>query len=119
MAGQQRLSDSELARIESQLGEKFDSIKAQVSQLQANIDGLEGAWRGIGAGAFNAKQVEVNEEMRRMGQMLTHFQEAIKATRTMTGNTDDEAAAAMRGVDVVGGHTGSAEGAHNSKLSAY
>jgi WXG100 family type VII secretion target len=119
MPGKQRLSDSELARIETQLGEKFESIKGQLSQLQANIDGLEGKWRGIGAGAFNAKQIQVNDEMRRMGTMLTHFQEAIKATRTMTGNTDDEAAAAMRGVDVGAPGSGGSDGFNNSKLSQY
>ena len=119
MAGQQKLSDSELKKLEGDLTTKFESIKSQLSQLQNTIDSLEGNWKGIGAGAFNNKQTEVNNRMRQMGQMLTHFQEAIKATRTMTGNTDDEAAAAMRGVDVVDGHTGSADGAANSKLSQF
>jgi WXG100 family type VII secretion target len=116
--GVQKVNGVDLAQLEGRLDEKFGSIRGQVTRLQGTIDSLEGAWKGIGAGAFNAKQAEINNDMRELGNLLTFFQEAIKTTRTLSGNTEDEVAQAMRGVDVVGGYSnGSA--ASSSALNQY
>lgn len=116
--GVQKVNGVDLSKLEGRLDEKFQSIKGQVTSLQGTIDSLEGAWRGIGAGAFNAKQAEINQEMRGLGNLLTHFQEAIKATRTLSGNTEDDVAGAMRGMNVVEGHTGGSA-APSSSLGQY
>ncbi|NEE05116.1 WXG100 family type VII secretion target, partial [Streptomyces sp. SID7499] len=39
---------------------------------------------------------------------LLHFQESIKAARTISGNNEDEILAALKGVDVVEGHSSAA-----------
>lgn len=104
----QKVNGHSLQQLELELTARFDSVKGQLQKLQATIDSLEGAWRGIGAGAFNQKQTEINQSMARIARQLLKFQEAIKAARTIAGNTDDEVLAAMRGIDVVSGYQGDA-----------
>ncbi|WP_299533126.1 WXG100 family type VII secretion target [uncultured Streptomyces sp.] len=104
----QKVTEHSLIRLENELSTRFDSVKGQLRQLQATIDSLEGAWKGIGAGAFNQKQEAINRNMVSIGNRLLNFQEAIKAARTISGNTEDEVKAALQGVDVVEGYSGDA-----------
>ncbi|MFE7355936.1 WXG100 family type VII secretion target [Streptomyces sp. NPDC057543] len=111
----QKLSDDALLKLEGELSTRFDSVKGQLKTLQGTIDSLEGAWQGIGAGAFNTKQEEVNRKMVSIAHRLLRFQEAMKAARTIKGNTEDEIKQALQGVDVVGGYSGDA--AAEAKIS--
>ncbi|MEV5442014.1 WXG100 family type VII secretion target [Streptomyces sp. NPDC052644] len=116
----QKVNDGALQRLQNNLTEAFDDVKGQLNALHATIDSLEGNWAGIGAGAFNQKQELINQEMVAIGKLLLHFQEGIEAARTITGNTELEVEAALRGVDVVGGYSGDAKAeARTSNLSNY
>ncbi|MEV0010908.1 WXG100 family type VII secretion target [Streptomyces sp. NPDC051840] len=105
----QKLSDEMLLKLEGELTKRFDSVRGQLKTLQATIDSLEGAWKGIGASAFNAKQADINLKMGNIATRLVNFQEAIKAARTISGNTEDEIRQALQGVDVVGGYSTGSE----------
>ncbi|MFE6042316.1 WXG100 family type VII secretion target [Streptomyces sp. NPDC056452] len=105
----QKLSDDSLLKLEGELTKRFESVRGQLKTLQATIDSLEGAWKGIGATAFNAKQADINLKMGNIATRLVNFQEAIKAARTISGNTEDEIKQALQGVDVVAGHSGGTE----------
>ncbi|MFJ8860888.1 WXG100 family type VII secretion target [Streptomyces sp. NPDC102451] len=105
----QKLSDEMLLKLEGELTKRFDSVRGQLKTLQATIDSLEGAWKGIGASAFNVKQADINLKMGNIATRLVNFQEAIKAARTISGNTEDEIRQALQGVDVVPGHSGGSE----------
>ncbi|WEH39366.1 WXG100 family type VII secretion target [Streptomyces sp. NBC_01218] len=102
----QKVTEHSLVQLENELSTRFDSVRGQVKALQATIDGVEGAWKGVGANAFNQKQREINDHMASIGIRLQNFQEAIKAARTISGNTEDEVKAALQGVNVVSGYTG-------------
>ncbi|MFD7167736.1 WXG100 family type VII secretion target [Streptomyces violascens] len=121
MSKDQRVSDSEMAHLETQILHKFESVKGQLKSLQGVIDGLEGHWDGIGAGAFNRKQKSINENMVAMGNKLLTFLEAMKATRTGKGDIDEEVRKALMGIDVVDGYSGdaAATAAMTSNLSTY
>jgi WXG100 family type VII secretion target len=116
----QKVNAVALQSLQGELTHNFDSVKSQLHALQATIDGLEGHWRGIGAGAFHAKQTQINNNMARIGKLLLTFQEAIQAARTIAGNTEDEVGAALRSVGVTDGPTGDA-GTRSaaSNLSTY
>ncbi|MFE7465409.1 WXG100 family type VII secretion target [Streptomyces sp. NPDC057499] len=104
----QKISDAALLKLEGELTKRFDSVRGQLKILQETIDGLEGHWKGIGAGAFNTKQEEINRNMASLARRLLKFQEAIKAARVISGNTEDEVRQALQGIDVVGGYSGDA-----------
>ncbi|MFI1221815.1 MULTISPECIES: WXG100 family type VII secretion target [unclassified Streptomyces] len=104
----QKVSDAALLKLEGDLTIKFDSVKGQLRKLHATIDSLEGKWQGIGANHFNAKQEQINNRMVSLAKQLLHFQESIKAARTISGNNEDEILQALKGVDVVEGHSSAA-----------
>ncbi|MFJ4922727.1 WXG100 family type VII secretion target [Streptomyces sp. NPDC088725] len=114
----QKVNGHSLAKLQDELGRNFDSVKAQLRSLQGTIDGLEGHWKGIGAGAFNKKQTEINDHMVNIGNLLVKYQDAIQAARTISGNTEDEIEAAMKGIDVSSGGDSGASAA-TSNLSSY
>lgn len=115
----QKVNDAALTKLQQELTWQFDDVKSQLSVLQGTIDGLEGRWAGIGAGAFNTKQTAINQNMVGIGKLLLKFQEAIEAARTIAGNTDTEVEAALKGVDVVEGYWQRSAEARTSNLSKY
>lgn len=90
----QKVGDQGLKAVQDQITVQFEEVKGQLKDLQGVIDSLEGAWKGIGASAFDVKQAEINSGMVRIAKMLLNFQEAIQVTRTTAGNTEDEIYAA-------------------------
>ncbi|MEV8454228.1 WXG100 family type VII secretion target [Streptomyces sp. NPDC052095] len=116
----QKYSDDALRKLEGELTTRFESVKGQLKTLQGTIDGLEGHWKGIGAGEFNKKQDAINRRMVSIARRLLNFQEAIKAARTITGNTEDEIRQALQGIDVVDGYSGDAKAeAKTSNLNYF
>ncbi|MFE3329070.1 WXG100 family type VII secretion target [Streptomyces sp. NPDC059176] len=104
----QKVNGVALKSLQGELTHNFEDVKGQLRSLQGTIDSLEGRWQGIGAGAFNDKQAQINHRMVHIGKLLLKFQEAIEAARTIAGNTDDDVLQAMRGVNVADGYVGDA-----------
>ncbi|MEV7421980.1 MULTISPECIES: WXG100 family type VII secretion target [unclassified Streptomyces] len=116
----QKVNGVSLGKLQNELTENFESVKGQLRALQGTIDSLEGAWKGIGAGEFNRKQTAINERMVSLGKQLLKYQEAIEAARTISGNTEKEVEAALRGIDVVDGYSGDANAERKmSNLNGY
>lgn len=103
MSQGQRLSDAQLIKLEQDLAIKFDSLKGQLHRLQGTIDSLEGQWKGIGAGAFNTKQHEINTSMVRIGNILVKFLDAMGSTRKIKDGTEDEVRAAVQSINIYDG----------------
>ncbi|MGW0603606.1 WXG100 family type VII secretion target [Streptomyces sp. NPDC002644] len=111
MSDGQLLRDSEVIALEKNIVDRFESIKGQMTRLQGTIDQLEGHWRGIGANAFNRKQVEINEHMRDIGQLLVKFLENVNMTRKDKDNLEDDVRATIDSIDVqYGGKTSAISG---------
>ncbi|MEU5536537.1 WXG100 family type VII secretion target [Streptomyces sp. NPDC020362] len=110
--GTQKITKDSVVGLEKELLTRFDEIKGQLKHLQHMIDTLEGHWKGIGAGAFNAKQTEINERMVRMGNILVKFIDAMNTTMKINDSTEDQVRASVQGIDVDYG------GSH-SALSGY
>ncbi|MFI6688672.1 WXG100 family type VII secretion target [Streptomyces sp. NPDC050485] len=121
MSKGQRVSDSDMIALEGKILLRFDSVKGQLHSLQNVINSLEGAWEGIGAHAFDKKQKEINDRMVHLGRLLLDFLEAMKATRTVKGDTEEEVRKALMGIDVVDGYSGDAGATASitSNLSTY
>ncbi|MET7618798.1 WXG100 family type VII secretion target [Streptomyces sp. NPDC005408] len=117
----QKVGDQSLKDFQDEISRNFEDVKGQLKTLQGVIDGVEGHWKGVGAGAFDTKQTEINQGMVRIAKMLLNFQEAIQVTRTTAGNTDDEVYQALHGVDVTAGFSGDAGAtrAATSNIAGY
>jgi WXG100 family type VII secretion target len=98
--GTQKVTRDQVIVLEQQLNTQFEDIKGQLKHLQALIDSLEGHWKGIGAGAFNAKQTEINERMVRMGNILVKFIDAMNTTMKISDHTEDEVRSKVQSIDV-------------------
>lgn len=106
----QKLTDSGLQKLENDLSTKSGIINQRIQTLQSTIDSLEGAWKGIGAGAFNQKQTMINLEMRKLQTILGRYQEAIGETRKLGASNEDEVGQTLNGIDVESSGTSSLGG---------
>ncbi|MER5180197.1 WXG100 family type VII secretion target [Streptomyces sp. NPDC002896] len=100
MADERKLSNDTVVKLEQNIVERYESIKGQLSRLQGTIDTLEAGWRGIGAGAFNKKQTEINEHMVAIGKILEKFLENINLNRKDKDKLEDEIHATIKSIDV-------------------
>ncbi|MFF3321129.1 WXG100 family type VII secretion target [Streptomyces sp. NPDC002889] len=100
MSQGQQLSDQQVTKLQEHILQKFNSIKGQLHQIQGTIDSLEGQWKGIGAGAFDAKQYEINNSMVRIGNILANYVESMSATRKIKDGTEDDIRAAVQSINV-------------------
>ncbi|MFJ8546252.1 WXG100 family type VII secretion target [Streptomyces sp. NPDC093586] len=103
MAVDQKLEDAAVIKLQKDMYEKFDSIRARVHSLQGVIDSLEGQWQGIGRAAFDTKQYEINTSLKNMGGILAEVIEAMTATRNIKDTKEDEVRAAVNKINVKDG----------------
>ncbi|MER6734724.1 WXG100 family type VII secretion target [Streptomyces puniciscabiei] len=99
-AGTQKITRDSVVVLEQNLLAQFDSIKGQLTRLQHLIDSLEGHWKGIGAGAFNQKQTEINERMVKLGTILVGFIDAMNKTMKINDHTEDQVRASVQSINV-------------------
>lgn len=108
----QKLSDSEVILLEKEMVERYESMRGTLSNLQGTLDTMEVHWQGIGAAAFNSKQVEINERVKHIGALLTWFLDNINETRNISSTGEDAIRASMTSIDVQ-------YGGEKSALSSY
>ncbi|GCB45597.1 WXG100 family type VII secretion target [Streptomyces sp. NL15-2K] len=107
MADGRKLDDGQVQKLQTNVIDRYDSIRQTLAQLQGTIDMIEKAWTGQGANAFNTKQTEINSHMAAIGRMLDDFLEGIQMTKTDKRNLEDqiESDIAKISVDDLGGKT--------------
>ncbi|KPC61319.1 WXG100 family type VII secretion target [Streptomyces chattanoogensis] len=110
----QKVNDEVLRGFEQELNDRFGSVKQQLHQLQAVIDGVEGKWKGMGAVSFDRKQREINERMAHIGNLLVRFQQAVDDNRRIVGSTEQEVFQALKGIDAGAGSGAGAGGGSSS-----
>ncbi|MET7641760.1 WXG100 family type VII secretion target [Streptomyces sp. NPDC005438] len=122
----QKVNGVSLKKLEGELEAKFHAFRARVATLQRVIDAQEGRWQGVGASAFNHKQMMINQDVQALAKMLDGFKNSIHDTRTLSGNTDDDVLQRMNGISVDGGLSSntsagdsSTQGSLASKLDRY
>ncbi|MEW2297146.1 WXG100 family type VII secretion target [Streptomyces sp. NPDC006743] len=113
MADGRKLDSGEAIRLEQSIVHRYESIQGQLRRLQGTIDMIENNWTGQGAGAFNAKQTEINDHVVALGQMLEKVLDGVNINRKDKEKLEDELHGRIRQIDVqdLGGQT--------SALSSY
>ncbi|GHE74031.1 WXG100 family type VII secretion target [Streptomyces longispororuber] len=112
MADGRKLNDQEVALLEKEIVDKYDSVQKQLRRLQGTLDTMEANWRGIGAHAFDKKQTEINQHMQAIGRILVDFLDGISANRKDKDRLEDEVRASMNSIDVQ-------YGGKHSAISSY
>ncbi|MGW3681589.1 WXG100 family type VII secretion target [Streptomyces prasinus] len=113
MAESRKLYEAQVEKLQTNVVDRYDSIRQSLARLQGTIDMIEKHWTGQGAMAFDKKQTEINSHMASIGRMLDDFLEGIQLNKADKRKLEDqiEADVAKISVDDLGGKT--------SALSSY
>ncbi|WP_416986074.1 WXG100 family type VII secretion target [Streptomyces sp. T028] len=99
----QKLEDAAVIKLQKDMYTKYENIRTRMHGLQGIIDGLEGQWDGIGRAAFDAKQYEINESLRKIGGILAEVIDAMTTARNIKDSKEDEVRAAVNKISLQDG----------------
>jgi WXG100 family type VII secretion target len=113
MADGRKLYEAQVQKLQTNVIDRYDSIRQSLARLQGTIDMIEKHWTGQGAIAFDKKQTEINNHMAAIGRMLDDFLEGIQLNKNDKRNLESQIEADITkiSVDDLGGKT--------SALSSY
>jgi WXG100 family type VII secretion target len=100
MADGRKFDDAHAQKLQTNVLDRYDSIKNQLRRLQGTIDMIEANWTGHGANAFKSKQHEINEHMAGIGRMLEDFLEGVHLTKSDKNKLEDELHSTISNVEV-------------------
>ena len=107
MADGRKLYEAQVEKLQTNVIDRYDSIRQQLARLQGTIDMIEKHWTGPGAIAFDKKQTEINGHMAAIGRMLDDFLEGIQLNRKDKQNLESQIEADIAAISVedLGGRT--------------
>ncbi|MFV0133317.1 WXG100 family type VII secretion target [Streptomyces sp. HMX87] len=107
MADGRKLYEAQVQKLQTNVIDRYDSIRQSLARLQGTIDMIEKHWTGQGAVAFDKKQTEINGHMAAIGRMLDDFLEGIQMNKTDKRKLEDQIEADITkiSVDDLGGKT--------------
>ncbi|MGC0374442.1 WXG100 family type VII secretion target [Streptomyces sp. SAI-229] len=107
MADGRKLYEAQVQKLQTNVIDRYDSIRQSLARLQGTIDMIEKHWTGQGAIAFDKKQTDINNHMAAIGRMLDDFVEGIQLNKKDKQNLESqiEADIASISVDDLGGKT--------------
>ncbi|MET8288016.1 MULTISPECIES: WXG100 family type VII secretion target [Streptomyces] len=106
MADGRKFDDDRVQKLQTNVLDRYESIKKQLAALQGTIDMIEASWTGVGANAFNKKQTEINDNMAQIGRMLDRFLENLHLTKSDKIKLEDELHSTITNIQVdLGGKT--------------
>ncbi|MFD0317615.1 WXG100 family type VII secretion target [Streptomyces flavalbus] len=113
MAMDRKLYEAQVQKLQTNVIDRYDSIRQSLARLQGTIDMIEKSWTGQGALAFDKKQSEINSHMAAIGRMLDDFLQGIDLNRKDKQNLEGQIDADITKISVedLGGKT--------SALSSY
>ncbi|MEU2331824.1 WXG100 family type VII secretion target, partial [Streptomyces althioticus] len=108
-----KLYEAQVQTLQTNVIDRYDSIRQSLARLQGTIDMIEKNWTGQGAMAFDKKQTEINGHMAAIGRMLDEFLEGIDLNKKDKRNLESQIEADITKISVedLGGKT--------SALSSY
>ncbi|MET9774878.1 WXG100 family type VII secretion target [Streptomyces sp. NPDC006367] len=107
MAEDRKFYDSQVQKLQTNVIDRYDSIRQSLARLQGTIDMIEKHWTGQGAMAFDKKQTEINNHMASIGRMLDEFLEGIQLNKADKQKLEDQIEADVTKISVedLGGKT--------------
>ncbi|WKX72907.1 WXG100 family type VII secretion target [Streptomyces sp. XD-27] len=100
MAKDLRLSPEQIDKLIRDLGNMHDNLESRISTLNGVIDAVEGHWKGVAAGAYNELQRQVNDDVRRVKELLAFTKDAVQSSKDGFDAQEVERLNAWKGVDL-------------------
>ncbi|UNZ17059.1 hypothetical protein [Streptomyces sp. 891-h] len=126
MGDRQNVDDETLKSLVTELEGMMGGISGRVRRLNELIDNLEGAWQGIGKGAFDRVQRGLNDDLRVQRRIMEGFVGSIHGNLGIKNSNEDDIVQSMQKLGSSGENfsatgpdttQGSLAGAYSSKLS--
>ncbi|MGW7527356.1 WXG100 family type VII secretion target [Streptomyces sp. NPDC054783] len=112
MADGRKFQDDHAQKLQTNVIDRYESVKKQLGRLQGTIDMIEANWTGHGANAFKGKQHEINQHMAAIGRMLEDFLEGVRLNKGDKTKLEDELHSTISKIEVDAG-------ANTSALNLY
>ncbi|MFZ4156539.1 WXG100 family type VII secretion target [Streptomyces pseudogriseolus] len=113
MAEGRKFYEAQVQTLQTNVIDRYDSIRQSLARLQGTIDMIEKHWTGQGAIAFDKKQTEINGHMAAIGRMLDEFLEGIDLNKRDKRNLESQIEADITKISVED------LGGKSSALSSY
>ncbi|WP_344030575.1 WXG100 family type VII secretion target [Streptomyces luteireticuli] len=110
MSGKLKLEDEKLDSLIRDLGHMHDTLEAKINSLTNVVHSVQGVWKGDAAQAYNGLQERVNQDVRKLKQLLNFTKEAMEASKK--GFTQEES-------DRLNSFKGIGEGGVTGALGAF
>lgn len=99
MSGNQlRAQYESLNALEKEIDEHVNLMNGQIGQLNGIVDGIKAHWQGQGANAYTQLQHQVNEDAKRLKEVLAAIREAVNLAKGGFSATDEEQLQKFRGL---------------------
>lgn len=95
MAGQYTVTEEEMRAFSNRISTVNSSIQGEISRLQTVVDNITSGWKGQAASAYNNLQSQVNEDAKKLNQVLGEIKEAIDSTTSSYQASEEEQAASI------------------------
>jgi len=108
MADGRKFDDAHAQKLQTNVIDRYESVKTSLGKLQGTIDMIETHWTGHGSNAFKTKQHEINQHMAAIGRMLEDFLDGIDLNKKDKTKLEDELHSTINKIEVDAGASTSA-----------
>ncbi|MGK5639989.1 WXG100 family type VII secretion target [Streptomyces sp. URMC 126] len=98
MGDKLRLDDGNLNSLITDLGHMHDTLEAKINSLTGVVHAVEGVWKGDAARAYHGLQSRVNEDVRKLKELLAFTKEAMEASRQGFSQEEAERLNSFKGI---------------------
>lgn len=75
------VAHGELHKLELALEKMKGTLTQKISTLNGVVEGISGSWKGDAAAAYQGLQQQVNDDARRLNEILEFIKEAVVAAK--------------------------------------
>lgn len=101
MAGQFTTGSQELLQAVNSMEQVNTALQGNLKNLQSEVEGVSGAWRGAAASAFTNLMAKFNEDATKLNTNLQQIADAVRGNQQAYQTTEDEHTSTM--TQVLGG----------------
>ncbi|WP_171170984.1 WXG100 family type VII secretion target [Streptomyces sp. I05A-00742] len=103
MADDLTVKDEDLGSLVKELGKMHDELEGRINRLVGAADEVKSHWQGGAARTYDELQTRVNNDVRRLKELLSFTKEAMEASRQGFSDKEIEHIQSFKGVGEGGG----------------